>query len=147
VTLEELLAKVEAYALRTWRVEKFVVLETWLKKTWWGGQRRVVVADMGWDLARAALFVRERDAMVVGQIFMGHPVPREKMPLLTAEQALEIALSECKRLGYGVWGESAVTKRKGAWCIRTNKDFIGGHAGFVLDDRTGVTIDRYCIPR
>ena len=59
MTLEELLAKVEAYSRKTWDLETFVVIETFLKPTWWGGRRRVIVVDVGWERARIALFVRE----------------------------------------------------------------------------------------
>jgi len=147
VILEELLAKVEAYSRKTWDVEQFVVIETFLNPTWWGGQRRVIVVDVGWERARIALFVRERDAKVVGNIFMGHPIPREQLPELTGEQALEIALRECRRLNYAVLGESAVTKKRGAWFVRTNRNFIGCHAGFTICDRTGVVMERYYLPR
>ena len=147
MTLEELLAKVEAYARKTWDLEKFEVIGTELRPTWWGGRRRVIVADVGWERARIALFVRERDAKVVKNLFVAHPIPREQLTPLTAQQALDLALRECERLRYSVRGECAVARRGDVWHVRTNKDYIGCHASFQIDALTGVVIDRYYIRR
>jgi hypothetical protein len=147
VTLNELLAKVEECARRTWDLEKFVVIETELRPTWWGGQRRVVVADVGWERARIALFVRERDAKIVGNIFVGHPIPRGQLTPITEQEALDIALAECRRLKYTLRGECAVSKSGDVWHVRTNKDWIGCHAWFQIDALTGVVLDRYYLRR
>jgi hypothetical protein len=147
VTLNELLAKVEEYARRTWGLEKFVVVETELRPTWWGGRRRVIVADVGWERARIALFVRERDAKVVKNIFVAHPIPREQLTPLGEQEALDIALAECRRLNYFVRGECAIAKHGDVWHIRTNKDRIGSNAWLQIDALTGVVIDRHYMRR
>lgn len=146
-TLDELLAHVEEYSRRTWGLQQFKVVETKLESTWWGGRRRVIIVDAGWERARIALSVRASDGKLVKAIVFAWPKPREELPPITKEQALEIARAESVRAKYPWEGEVRIRHKRAGWQIVTNTNWIGCNAWFLIDDRTGVVLSRSYMSR
>ncbi len=92
----------EAHFGALFGVQRFELVDVRRTIDWLGRERFVVDADVGFAHARVRSLVDPKRARVLEVSHYAHPVPYGELPMITADEALEIARTEVDRLGWTV---------------------------------------------